>query len=239
MRAEDHPTPTRPSYGFPDMRFPEIRAKAKRVGEGARGLGVSAGLLPYRPVARIDAGAWNTGYATGEWNRMADVGEAGRYAVLLGYLRLAAGEPAILDVGCGVGLFRGLLDQVPFRRYVGVDVSSAAIEQALVHKYDRTEFIAVEVTDIESAAFDIVLCNEMLYYVDDPSEFLTSVRRVLRPGGHLLTSIWRHPGDRHLHSLLDSAFDLIDRVELRNSSSRRLRWNIAWHRRGDGAPTSR
>lgn len=213
-----------------------IRGTAKRARDAARGLGIAARLLPYRPVAQIDAGAWDTGYASGEWDRMADVAEAGRYAVLLGYLRLAEPEPAILDVGCGIGLFRRQLVEVPFRRYLGVDVSAAAIEQAHHLEDDRTTFAVKDIAGLEGEEFDVVLCNEMLYYVEDAADFLASVRRAVRPGGHLLTSIWRHPGDRHLHALLDSTFGLVDRVELRNSASRRLRWSIAWHRREPPVP---
>lgn len=198
----------------------------------AMGLAVRAGLRPYRPMATVAPAGWDAGYARGEWDRMARVAEAGRYALLLGYLKLAGKAPSVLDVGCGPGLLREKMAGAGFRSYTGVDVSPAAIEAAKAFEDERTEFVVGDVSAVAGRSFDVAVCNEMLYYVGDPPAFLAELRRLLPPGGHLLTSVWRHPGDSRLHAMLDSAFDLVDRVELRNGASRRLRWRVAWHRAG-------
>jgi S-adenosylmethionine-dependent methyltransferase len=37
---------------------------------------------------------------------------------------------------------------------------------------------------VQPASFDLVICHEVLEYVDDPGEALSAVATVLRPGGH-------------------------------------------------------
>lgn len=197
-----------------------------------RDMGVRLGLLPYRAVAVVDAGGWNKDYKAGSWDRLADPAEAARYSVLTGYLRLIGGNPAILDVGCGEGLFRTRLGGQTFRRYVGVDVSSAAVERAQALRDERTEFVVAPEPHVGLGSFDIVVCNEMLYFIESPETILDAIQPVLRPGGSLLSSNWRHGGDVALHRMIDRRFDLVDRVDVHNTASPRLRWRVSWHRRG-------
>jgi len=200
------------------------------LGAGLRGLAVDAGVLGYRPVARQGPGGWDAGYAAGEWDRMATVEESARYAVLGEYLHRACPSPSILDVGCGPGLLRERIQGAPFDRYVGVDVSAEAIRRAQHLADERTAFLVGNPAAAPGGPFDVVVCNEVLYYLDDIAAFLAALGPVMAPGGHLLTSNWRHPGDRRLHTMLDARFALVDRVEVANTTSRRLRWRVAWHR---------
>ena len=171
------------------------------------------------PTGPADTGTLETGTAstlTGEIDYYDELFELGRYSVLVGYLRRI--EPlslSILDLGCGIGLFRKQLDGLDFERYLGVDPASEAIKRARPLEDDRTSFL-VATEPQAGETFDVVVCNEVLYVVPDADAMLVAAQRALRPGGHLLTSNWRHPGDRALQRLIKRKFDLLDAVELQN-----------------------
>lgn len=201
-----------------------------RTETAGRDIGVRLGVLPYRPVTVAGAPAWDDDYRAGRWDRLADRAEAARYSVLAGYLGLIGGDPDVLDVGCGAGLFRAALGGRAFHRYVGVDVSAAAVERAQVLADERTRFLVTPEPMEALGTFDVVVCSEMLYFIESPGELLDGIRRILRPGGSLLSSNWRHGGDVALHQMIDRRFALVDRVDLRNEKSPWLRWRISWHR---------
>ncbi|MEX0774370.1 MAG: class I SAM-dependent methyltransferase [Phycisphaeraceae bacterium] len=81
----------------------------------------------------------------------------------------------LLDVGCGGQPYRPLFTDVT--RYIGVDLPGAQrIDVA-------ASALALPFAD---AAFDTVLCNQVLEHVPDPGLLIREVQRVLRPGGTLL-----------------------------------------------------
>ena len=80
--------------------------------------------------------------------------------------------------------------------------------------------------------FDIVVSNEVLYTLPDPARELDRMRELIRPGGHLLTSNLRHPGDVGLYRLLDDRLRQIAAVDLANRTARgRKRRRVAIYRR--------
>jgi len=104
----------------------------------------------------------------------------------------------VLDVACGEGYGSALLAQVA-RAVVGVDIDAAVIAAA------RSEFprpnLTFEVGDagalpLPDAAFDVVVSFETLEHLRDQEQFLSEIRRVLRPGGLLILST----PDREIYS---------------------------------------
>jgi SAM-dependent methyltransferase len=85
----------------------------------------------------------------------------------------------VLDVGCGRQPYRHL---VPAARYVGVDVDTPVTRALGVAElyYDGRKL------PVADAAFDAVLCSQVLEHVFTPDGFLREIHRVLRPGGRLL-----------------------------------------------------
>ncbi len=73
------------------------------------------------------------------------------------------------------------------------------------------------------ARFEIVICNEVLYYLDQVPKQLDRIRDLLTSGGHLLTSNISHPYNPGLYRLLDERFELVDAVEVSNQTFRGLR----------------
>lgn len=88
----------------------------------------------------------------------------------------------VLDVGCGTKPYRAL---VPATRYVGLDYDTP-MRRADGHAdvyYDGGKF------PLPDAAFDGVLCTQVLEHVFNPQEFLGEIHRVLRPGGVMVLAV--------------------------------------------------
>ena len=194
-------------------------------------LALRAGVMPYRPAAYVGE-PWGESDVS-DLDYIGDIGEVFRYSLLLGYITYFGGRPHILDVGCGKGHLRQRMAGTEFGLYVGVDPSPVAIDAARRLADDRTSFVVGDVAAVDITGFDVVVSNEVLYYLPDPERFLDRVRAGLPPKGLLLTSMWRHGVDDYLWRLVDDRFERLDMVEVRNPASRIARrgWRVACHRR--------
>lgn len=213
------------------------RARRVRPATAARrratALAIRAGLAPYRPVDRASIADWDGEYARGELEYYADLRQLGRYSLLLGYIR-HIGASSVVDIGCGAGVLADRARDLRFDRWVGVDPSPSAVDQAREALSDDSR-CSFEVGDRPRegfGAFDVVIFNEVIYLVPDPAGTLDAVAGELHPGAHVLTSIWRHASERGLYRLLDERFELVDAVVARNAVDERSDrgWRVAWHR---------
>jgi 2-polyprenyl-6-hydroxyphenyl methylase/3-demethylubiquinone-9 3-methyltransferase len=197
-------------------------------------------LLPHKSESWTIA-KWNHSYASGQLTYFSALDELARYSILVGYLSFFSGEPTIIDVGCGSGLLRQRLDNESFCHYTGIDLSTEAIRSAGYLADERTSFVCGDFLDFEGSKADIVVLNEVLYFVPSVTQMLDKVESCLSDGGMLLTSMWRHPGDRSLWRLLDRRFEALDAVRVRNESSRLARkgWRISCHRKSGLTTTSK
>lgn len=198
-----------------------ITAAARRATAVLRGAAVRAGLARYRPEL-FPVADWDRAYATGSLEHFGELEELGRYSVIAGYVRWFAASSgsglSMIDVGCGTGLLRERLGQVDVERYVGVDLSTPAIDAARRRGDEGASWIVGDVTDpsLELEPADIVVVNEVLYYAPDPVAFLRRVGALVRPAGIVLVSIWHHQGDAALWRVVARELEVVDRVEVRN-----------------------
>jgi SAM-dependent methyltransferase len=81
----------------------------------------------------------------------------------------------MLDVGCGYQPYRRLFSHVD--RYVGLDAPGSGLVDV------GGDALALP---FRGAAFDTVLCNQVLEHVPEPATLLREVGRVLKPAGTLL-----------------------------------------------------
>lgn len=92
---------------------------------------------------------------------------------------------ALLEVGCGAGMYLDLMRALGWKTVVGVDFSAKATGQARdvlgleVHCGDLAE------VGLEAERFDAVSLSHTLEHVPDPVAFLAEIRRVMKPGGRL------------------------------------------------------
>ncbi|WP_371402364.1 class I SAM-dependent methyltransferase [Kribbella sp. NBC_00662] len=100
----------------------------------------------------------------------------------------------ILDVGCGSGpLTAALRDKGAIMS--GFDLSSAMIELARRRLGDDADLTVGDLAKplpYDDAAFDDVVMSLVLHYLEDWTEPLAELRRILKPGGRLILSV-NHP----------------------------------------------
>jgi 2-polyprenyl-3-methyl-5-hydroxy-6-metoxy-1,4-benzoquinol methylase len=207
-------------------------AALAKMGDRLRDAGVRSRLLPYRRRWVLSDADWDREYGRGVLDVYGATRELARYSVLIGYLRSRPSPPVVLDVGCGVGLLARRLGGEDIAAYVGIDPSEVAIEEARrAHDRPDVTFLVGTEPSEDLGTFDVVVCNEVLYYVDDVDALMRQVHAVLRPGGWLLTSILRHSGDVALHRSLDHHFERVDAVTVQSHEGPGSAWRLACHAR--------
>jgi SAM-dependent methyltransferase len=109
----------------------------------------------------------------------------------------------VLDAGCGDGGIAALLTAPDV---VCVDQSEAAVEAARARGLEALQ-ADIEELPFEDAAFDVVVCNWVLYHLPDLDRGLSELSRVLRPAGRLV-------GVYNLRAHLDELWSLVKRRPL-------------------------
>jgi SAM-dependent methyltransferase len=114
---------------------------------------------------------------------------------------IAALDPpyaSALEVGCANGALTERLSE-RCETLLAVDV----VESVLARARARVPDVTFERREIPEewpdGAFDLIVCSEVLYYLDPPAfdRTLTAIERTLVPGGSLLAVHWRHPTTRY------------------------------------------
>jgi SAM-dependent methyltransferase len=101
---------------------------------------------------------------------------------------------AILDLGCGTGLFaRRLAREAPDAPVVGLDVSHAMIEEAVAQSREHgiaVDFIRAEAPELpfRDASLGGILQARGMSFIDDVGRLFAEVSRVLRPGARFVAS---------------------------------------------------
>ena len=107
---------------------------------------------------------------------------------LLGHLS----KCRVLDVATGAGGFiHFLLEGLPdYSEIIGID-TNARSEATFAGAFNEKPHIHFQVMDarhltFDAGSFDLVCISNSLHHFDDPLPALQEMKRVLRPGGHLL-----------------------------------------------------
>jgi 2-polyprenyl-3-methyl-5-hydroxy-6-metoxy-1,4-benzoquinol methylase len=173
----------------------------------------------------IDRTTWDQEYATGQWAKLGDFAEMPRYALIAGYTRSIGSSASVLDVGCGEGHLSTWLCEDTERRYLGIDLSSVAVEQARERAPHGARFEAADAATFDPhETFDIIVLNEMLYYMDEPEQVVERYGRFLAPGGALIISMFRVPESLRAWRRCASRLEVLDQVLLKGSKG--TEWNV-------------
>jgi ubiquinone/menaquinone biosynthesis C-methylase UbiE len=103
-------------------------------------------------------------------------------------------EGALLDLGCGTGLFARLLArETPETLVAGLDVSRAMIEEAVALARENgvaVDFIRAEAPELpfRDASLGGILQARGMSFIEDVGRLFAEVSRVLRPGGRFVAS---------------------------------------------------
>jgi ubiquinone/menaquinone biosynthesis C-methylase UbiE len=117
--------------------------------------------------------------------------------VLVEWSKLGPGQ-TVVDVGCGTGAAtRYAATQLgPSGRVIGVDINRSMIEVAL----SRPPVTGAPIEWYQESAYqlplhdqsvDVALCAQTLQFLNDRRQALAEMRRVLKPGGRIVLSLWR------------------------------------------------
>jgi 2-polyprenyl-3-methyl-5-hydroxy-6-metoxy-1,4-benzoquinol methylase len=100
---------------------------------------------------------------------------------------LSMDQPEILDFGCGKGWFTEKLASLG--NATGIDLSEEAIAMAK-SRSPQVNFIAGNVHDypLPLGKYDVVVSQEVLTHVENPTAYLDRAATVLKPGGFLIVA---------------------------------------------------
>jgi len=105
----------------------------------------------------------------------------------------------VLEIGCGDGSFRRLLDSEC--EYWGIEPFPQAAEQATacLDKVFRTTYEEAY-ADLPDAHFDLIICNDVIEHFTDHDYFFASIKQKMSSGARIVGSV---PNVRHLSNILN------------------------------------
>ena len=166
----------------------------------------------------VPAAVWDQEFASGKWDCLGGLPEMARYAVIAGYAAVLPDHAYVLDVGCGKGLLQPWLARAGCSDYLGIDLSTTAIAAA-----PRGRGIGFEIGDAATFApsrpFDIIVFNEMLYYMADPIGVLRRYARFIAPAGASIISLWDCEPSLRIWRDCKEVVDLIDSTRIEHDGT--------------------
>ncbi len=102
----------------------------------------------------------------------------------------------VLDLACGTGIVVRAAAPVigESGELVASDLNEDMITEGRTHSIEgapvQWRVADAEALPFESSAFDTVLCQQGLQFVPDKAAAVSEMRRVLRPGGSAVVSVW-------------------------------------------------
>jgi ubiquinone/menaquinone biosynthesis C-methylase UbiE len=109
--------------------------------------------------------------------------------------RVAARRPVrILETACGTGIVTyAMYDASPQAEIVATDISQAMLDFAAAKRPESGiawKQADAEALPFEGLSFDTVVCQFGIMFVPDKDRAYAEARRVLRPGGAFLFTVW-------------------------------------------------
>jgi 2-polyprenyl-3-methyl-5-hydroxy-6-metoxy-1,4-benzoquinol methylase len=108
-------------------------------------------------------------------------------------------DPAVLDLGCGIGFWTAELAMRGFRRIVAADLTPQALDYtrrrlALNGVEAELREENAEALSFADGTFDHVNCQGVIHHTPHPERAVAEIARVLKPGGSASLSVYyRNP----------------------------------------------
>jgi SAM-dependent methyltransferase len=173
----------------------------------------------------VSTAVWERQYRDGYWDFLQSPLEIDHYLAIIAFARDAGTGLRILDVGCGSGRLLQLLDPAVFTRYVGIDVSHAAIAAARALNVPNAHFHACNFNRWTSdEAFDLIVFNESLSYALRPVYQAKRYARWLAPGGAIIASLADYGNHETIWRRLEK--DFLARAARIVVNDKKQRWTV-------------
>lgn len=180
-------------------------------------------------MVKQDRSLWEQEYRAGKWETLSQTPDFARYKIVAGFIHSFGDSIRLLDVGCGHGLMLQHLELSEIAKFTGLDIAESALE-AIQPKRPQDRFVCSPIEEFKpDDTWDVVLFNEVLYYMHDPITPLQQFERFLSPKGFFVISMHtkNNPlayNNRCLRKvkryLQTSGYEILDAVELRRLLSR-------------------
>lgn len=161
---------------------------------------------------------WEQQYQTGHWDYLRTLGELGRFSLVVGYIHELKPHASVLDVGCGEGLLFQRLQPRGCARYLGLDISAAAVARAC--EVGGGPFICADAEEYTPTdTYDVIVFNESLYYFKKPLETVDLYLTRLAQRGIIIVSTF--PKSRRGRSILRALkrkYVLLDETRISHAS---------------------
>lgn len=115
---------------------------------------------------------------------------------------------AVLDAGCGTGIFSAIFARNGAGRVVGIDISPGSLETArgLKEKFNLAN-VSFERQDMlqlpfAGGTFDIVWAWGTVHHTTDPLRAISELARVLRPGGSIFLAVYKRTKVTWIHEII-------------------------------------
>ncbi|MBK8576189.1 MAG: class I SAM-dependent methyltransferase [Elusimicrobia bacterium] len=158
-------------------------------------------ILPSEAYRKFMVNDSEKRYAQGRWNYLREASESHRYSLIVGCCQLyTPPHRRVLDIGCGEGILTARLAQ--YGSYVGVDMNATAIAMAANQAKEDTVFVQANAESFEPLdQFDVIVFNESLHYIPNPTGVFDKYLTFLARGGVVIVSmfhvsparlVWKH-----------------------------------------------
>ena len=154
----------------------------------------------------------------------------------------------ILDIGCHSGLFtKQLTESIKPSKIYGIDISESAISSAK-HRIKGAHFYTGDAHNLpfKNSFFDKIFCLEMLEHVENPSQVVSEIKRVLKKNGtgiiliptesylfraiwffwNITNPVWKHAHVQHFSK--KSLSTLLKRHNLKITKSKTIHYNMLY-----------
>jgi 2-polyprenyl-3-methyl-5-hydroxy-6-metoxy-1,4-benzoquinol methylase len=135
--------------------------------------------------------SWNYKYFIGKWDYIEN--ENTRYTKIVEHINYCGiNKPKILDLGCGFGSLCKYMSDDNFSSLLGIDLSDTAITKAKKKGYNKTVFFVADIQKFETnEKFDVIILNEVIYYLDNYIETLSKLSKFFKnENGFFIISIY-------------------------------------------------
>ena len=180
--------------------------------------------VSYRPLEHGQQ-VFDDQYRAGDWDYLRSSAEAPRFGVVAAYCTLFAPAGSVLEVGCGEGILLRHLDRNGLADFTGIDISPVAIDKARSLEGDRVGFLCASAESFDPVRqFDVIVFNEVLYYLDDPLDVVRRYDDALLDGGHFIVSMFSTMASRHIWRGLRRRYAVLAHARL--GTERGHRWDV-------------